>query len=128
MIYICAQSIKEYKKQSKIVNYAKLDSALEEIIYLHKELFAPREIDFWLSLDPYSDTLIKTEGIKSLLNFAKRLQDACVLKTIEESESFKALMPDYSIEEIEQFAHDLKSICENALSKNSNLVSSGDWL
>ena len=73
MEYIFAESLKEletrYKTRQKVEIFANLDSELECVIFKNMHLFENEEIDFWISIDPYNDTLIKTENIKYLLKF-----------------------------------------------------------
>ena len=77
MQYIFAESLKDlenkYKTQQKVEIFAELDSEVEDVIFKNKHLFEDEEIDFWISLDPYNDTLIEIEDIKYLLKFAKTL-------------------------------------------------------
>ena len=89
-------------------------------------LFENEEIDFWISIDPYGDTLIKTENIQYLLKFGKKLQDKDVLNKIKNNDWFKNIESSYSINEIENFANDLVKGCEFAISNKKNIVSSGD--
>ena len=83
MQYIFAESLKDlenkYKTQQKVEIFAELDSEVEDVIFKNKHLFEEEEIDFWISLDPYNDTLIEIEDIKYLLKFAKKLQSKDVL-------------------------------------------------
>ena len=91
-----------------------------------KRLFENEEIDFWISIDPYDDTLIKTENIKYLLKFGKKLQNKDVLNKIKNNDWFKKLESSYSINEIKNFANDLVKGCEFAISNKKNIVCSGD--
>lgn len=126
MQYIFAESLKDlerkYKTQQKVEIFAELDSEVEDVIFKNKHLFEDEEIDFWISLDPYNDTLIEIEDIKCLLKFAKKLQRKDVLNEIKDNDW------EYycSITEIEKFAKDLVKGCEFALSNKKKIVSSGD--
>ena len=130
MQYIFADSLKEleirYKTRQKVEIFANLDSELECVIFKNKHLFENEEIDFWISIDPYDDTLIKTENIKYLLKFGKKLQNKDVLNKIKNNDWFKKIESSYSINEIENFANDLVKGCEFAISNKKNIVSSGD--
>ena len=90
MQYIFAESLKEletrYKTRQKVEIFANLDSELEYVIFKNKHLFENEEIDFWISIDPYDDTLIKTENIKYLLKFGKKLQNKDVLNKIKNND------------------------------------------
>ena len=114
MQYIFAESLKEletrYKTRQKVEIFANLDSELEYVIFKNKHLFENEEIDFWISIDPYDDTLIKTENIKYLLKFGKKLQNKDVLKKIKNNDWFKNIESSYSINEIENFANDLVKV------------------
>lgn len=89
MQYIFAESLKEleirYKTRQKVEIFANLDSELECVIFKNKHLFENEEIDYWISIDPYGDTLIKTENIQYLLKFGKKLQDKDVLNKFNSS-------------------------------------------
>ena len=130
MQYIFAESLKDlenkYKTQQKVEIFAELDSEVEDVIFKNKHLFDDEEIDFWISLDPYNDTLIKTDNIQYLLKFGKKLQDKDVLNKIKNNDWFKKIESSYSINEIENFANDLVKGCEFAISNKKNIVSSGD--
>ena len=130
MQYIFAESLKEleirYKTRQTVDIFANLDSELEWVIFKNKHLFENEEIDFWISIDPYNDTLIKTENIQYLLKFGKKLQDKDVLNKIKNNDWFKGIEASYSINEIENFANDLVKGCEFAISNKRNIVCSGD--
>lgn len=132
MQYIFADSLKEleirYKTRQKVEIFANLDSELEYVIFKNKHLFENEEIDFWISIDPYDDTLIKTENIKYLLKFGKKLQNKDVLNKIKNNDWFKKLESSYSINEIKNFANDLVKGCEFAISNKKSIVSSGTKL
>lgn len=130
MQYIFAESLKDlerkYKTQQKVEIFAELDSEVEDVIFKNKHLFEDEEIDFWISLDPYNDTLIEIENIKYLLKFAKKLQRKDVLNEIKDNDWFRKIEYYCSITEIEKFAKDLVKGCEFALSNQKKIVSSGD--
>ena len=111
MQYIFAESLKDlerkYKTQQKVEIFAELDSEVEDVIFKNKHLFEDEEIDFWISLDPYNDTLIEIEDIKYLLKFAKKLQSKNVLNEIKDDDWFKKIEYYCSITEIEKFSERL---------------------
>ena len=104
MQYIFAESLKEletrYKTRQKVEIFANLDSELEYVIFKNKHLFENEEIDFWISIDPYDDTLIKTDNIQYLLKFGEKLQNKDVLKKIKNNDWFKNIESSYSINEL----------------------------
>ena len=77
MQYIFAESLKDlenkYKTQQKVEIFAELDSEVEDVIFKNKHLFEDEEIDFWISLDPYNDTLIEIEDIKTRSEYKKQV-------------------------------------------------------
>lgn len=126
MIYVYADSLNEFRQQKKIIAFAKLDSTLEETIFNNRHLFEQNEIEFWISLDPYGDTLIDEENIIYLLKFGEKLSKQEILTKIKNSDWFKLIEDDYSINEIEEFANNLVKGCKFAISNNKKIISSGD--
>lgn len=112
-------------------DFAEVTDELARLVYYGKHLFEQcleeADLEFWYSIDPFSDTIIEKEDIPRIIRVAEVFLDEDLLEEMSHTRKFQLYWNDEEGQkEIRQSLGDLIRICKGAVEQNRKIFVSGD--